>query len=184
MSVHSATCSCSIELYKQWYNLADFLPNWDISRGFLYISLITLMGGAGDIIFHNLGAQWKDTPSYCNSLRGFFFIFFAERISEAAWAGRGSGDMISMTIREMHRVRQSAKLFLKSSELGLPQPLTRRRVCPPPPCLGGGARWRKRGWENPNSDEGTHCGTLYIYVLCGELYNTFADFFRNWNISL
>jgi hypothetical protein len=28
--------------------------------------------------------------------------------------------------------RQSAKLFLKSSELGLPQPLTRRRVCPPP----------------------------------------------------
>ncbi len=30
---------------------------------------------------------------------------------------------------------QSAKLFLQSSELGLPQPLTRRRVCnlPPPP---------------------------------------------------
>jgi hypothetical protein len=35
--------------------------------------------------------------------------------------------------------RQSAKLFLKSSELGLPQPLTRRRVCPLPPVLGGGA---------------------------------------------
>ncbi len=34
--------------------------------------------------------------------------------------------------------RQSAKLFLKSSELGLPQPLTRSRVCPPPPPPGSG----------------------------------------------
>jgi hypothetical protein len=33
--------------------------------------------------------------------------------------------------------RQSAKLFLQSSELGLPQPLTRRRVCPP---FGSGGR--------------------------------------------
>ncbi len=32
--------------------------------------------------------------------------------------------------------RQSAKLFLQSSELGLPQPLTRRRVCPPPLWTG------------------------------------------------
>ncbi len=32
--------------------------------------------------------------------------------------------------------RQSAKLFLKSSELGVPQPLNRRRVCP----LGSGGR--------------------------------------------
>jgi len=44
------------------------------------------MGGAGDITYyiHNLGAQWKDTPSYCDFLRGFFFTLFAERISEAA----------------------------------------------------------------------------------------------------
>jgi hypothetical protein len=40
MKAHSATCSCSVELYKLWYTLEDFLPNWDISRGFLYISLI------------------------------------------------------------------------------------------------------------------------------------------------
>jgi hypothetical protein len=56
MNVHSATCSCSIELYKQWYTLADFLPNWDISRGFLYISLIhredqRSCDGQGNIIF-------------------------------------------------------------------------------------------------------------------------------------
>jgi hypothetical protein len=28
MNVHSATCSCSAELFKQWYTLADFLANW------------------------------------------------------------------------------------------------------------------------------------------------------------
>jgi hypothetical protein len=39
MNVHSATCSCSIDLDKLWYTLVDFLPNRDILRGFLYISL-------------------------------------------------------------------------------------------------------------------------------------------------
>ncbi len=29
MNVHSATCSCSIELHKLWYTLADFLTNWN-----------------------------------------------------------------------------------------------------------------------------------------------------------
>jgi hypothetical protein len=43
---------------------------------------------------------------------------------------------------------QSAKLFLKSSELGLPQPLTSRRVYPPPPLWflwGGGVLILTRG---------------------------------------
>ncbi len=41
--------------------------------------------------------------------------------------------------------RQSAKLFLQSSELGLPQPLTRRRVCSPTPRFWGEGhtRWRR-----------------------------------------
>jgi hypothetical protein len=29
MNVHSATCSCSVELYKLWFTLADFFPNWN-----------------------------------------------------------------------------------------------------------------------------------------------------------
>jgi hypothetical protein len=33
MNVHSATCSCSVELYKLWYTLADFLPNWNFRSG-------------------------------------------------------------------------------------------------------------------------------------------------------
>jgi hypothetical protein len=42
--------------------------------------------------------------------------------------------------------RQSAMLFLQSSELVLPQPLTPRRVCPPPRFWGEGhTRRRERG---------------------------------------
>jgi hypothetical protein len=70
--------------------------------------------------------------------------------------------------------RQSAELFLQSSDLGPLQPLTRRRVGPPPPGSEGEGhtRWRERGWESPSSDEWiyVHCGTLYIciyiYALC------------------
>ncbi len=61
-------------------------------------------------------------------------------------------------------------LFLQSSELGLPQPLTRRWVCPPLWYrMEGHSRWRERGWESPNSNEGTHTVVLCIYtvyVLC------------------
>jgi hypothetical protein len=62
------------------------------------------MEGARDIIFHNLGAQWKGTPSYCDFLRGFFFLLFAGRISEAAMGRTGVGglNMINMTIRELY----------------------------------------------------------------------------------
>jgi hypothetical protein len=69
--------------------------------------------------------------------------------------------------------RLGAKLFLQSSELGLPQPLTPRRVCPcpppPPPVLGGGAHSLAReGWESPNSDEGTYrlWYSLYLSTMC------------------
>ncbi len=34
MYVHSATFSCSIELDKQWYILADFFPQTGIFAGF------------------------------------------------------------------------------------------------------------------------------------------------------
>jgi hypothetical protein len=56
---------------------------------------------------------------------------------------------------------QSAKPFLQSSELGLPHPLTRRRVCTLPPSYfgswgGGHTRLRERvGGGGLNSDEGT-----------------------------
>jgi hypothetical protein len=59
--------------------------------------------------------------------------------------------------------RQSAKLFLQSSELELPHPLSRRRGCPPPFGPGGGevtlACGRGVG-GSPNIDEGTYTVVL------------------------
>jgi hypothetical protein len=59
---------------------------------------------------------------------------------------------------------QSAKLFVQSSELGLPQPLTRTRVCPPPLHRGRGTLAGERGVPIPTRD--IHCGTLNIYSTC------------------
>ncbi len=60
--------------------------------------------------------------------------------------------------------RQSAKLFLQSSELGLPHPPTRERVFPPPHPLirGGGIRsLAGEGLGESQFRRGyIHCGTL------------------------
>jgi hypothetical protein len=63
--------------------------------------------------------------------------------------------------------RQSPKLFLKSSDLGLPQPLTLKRVCPPPPpVLGGGAHSLAReGLGESQFRRGDiHCAWYSLYV--------------------
>ncbi len=66
-------------------------------------------------------------------------------------------------VRVYTQSRQSAKLFLQSSELGLPQPLTRRRVCPTPRLVpGGGAHTlaRQLVGESQFRRGAIHCGTL------------------------
>jgi hypothetical protein len=59
--------------------------------------------------------------------------------------------------------RQSSKLFLQSSELALP-PTPHPQCAPSKFCREGQTRWRERGWESPNSDEGPHTVVLFIYV--------------------
>jgi hypothetical protein len=65
------------------------------------------------------------------------------------------------------RSRQSAKLFLQSSELGLPHPLSRRRECPPP--FGPGGRAQSLAGEGLGESQfrrgDIHCGALYISTL-------------------
>ncbi len=60
--------------------------------------------------------------------------------------------------------RQSAKPFLQSSKLGLTHPLSRRRVCPPNPVLGGEANsLAGEGLGEYQFRRGDiHCGALYI----------------------
>ncbi len=70
-----------------------------------------------------------------------------------------------LTYKEYHRV-------CPSSELGLSQPLSRQRVFPSPQKQGGGGTLACGCGGlggSPNSDEGLHCGTLYMYVLCAYL---------------
>jgi hypothetical protein len=73
MYVHSATCSCSVELYKQWYTSADFSQTGIFAGFFLYMSLISqdttpncvftvfavffyiCRKDQGDITFHSIG---------------------------------------------------------------------------------------------------------------------------------
>ncbi len=60
--------------------------------------------------------------------------------------------------------RQSAKLFLQSSELELPHPLTRWPVVvPPPPLVPGGGDSLPGGVPIPTRD--IHCGST-LYMVC------------------
>jgi hypothetical protein len=48
---------------------------------------------------------------------------------------------------------------------------------PPPPCFWGEGhtRWRERGWESPNSDEGhTLWCSLYVCTLCKRVSESFT----------
>ncbi len=58
--------------------------------------------------------------------------------------------------------RQSAKIFLQLSELGLPQPLTRRWEYPPPLVPGGGAH--SLGVGESQFREGTCTVVFYTYM--------------------
>ncbi len=59
-------------------------------------------------------------------------------------------------------MRTGTTVYVPSSELGLPHPLSRKRVCPTPPTrlwVGGGG-----GWGSPNSDDWRK--SLALYLLC------------------
>ncbi len=69
------------------------------------------------------------------------------------------------------KCRRSARLFIQSSELRLPHPLTRRRVCSPLLWFRGGYTLTAgEGVGGPNSDEGTDTMILFKYLSIYALY--------------
>ncbi len=57
-----AVALMNFEQYENWYTLQDFLPNWDISQGFLNILLISPEGLAK----HRMVGPARPNPtSYC-----------------------------------------------------------------------------------------------------------------------
>ncbi len=62
--------------------------------------------------------------------------------------------------------RPSAKLFSSRRNWDSPNPSPAGECAPPPSGSGGEGhtRWRERGWESPNSNEGTNTVVLFIYT--------------------
>jgi hypothetical protein len=74
-------------------------------------------------------------------------------------------------VTHVHKVRTYKEYHsvCPSSELGLPPTPHPQASVPPPPCFWGegNTRWRERGWESPNSDQGhTLWYSLYVRTLC------------------
>jgi hypothetical protein len=67
-------------------------------------------------------------------------------------------------IGSRHRVGRVLSFFSSRRNWDSPTP-SPAGECAPSPWSGGRGhiRWRVRGWESPNSDEGTYTVVLYIY---------------------
>ncbi len=65
---------------------------------------------------------------------------------------------------------KSTTVYVPSSELGLPQPLSSQGVCPSPHNQGGGhTRMRVRGWGSPNSEDWRK--SFALFLLCVGVWN-------------
>ncbi len=67
--------------------------------------------------------------------------------------------------RMHHRVGRVLTAFSQVVGIGsLPTPHPQASVAPPRFWGEGHTRWRERGWESPNSDDGTYTVVLFIYT--------------------
>ncbi len=64
-----------------------------------------------------------------------------------------------------------------------PTPSPTGECAPPPPLVPRKEHtgFRERGWEGPNSDEETDCGTLGIYGLSGVQFEGAVSYVRVYN---
>ncbi len=100
------------------------------------------------------------SPSGLNSVPD---NYFADGGITFGWCWQQS-DLPLLTFR--HRV---GRVLSFSPVVGIGTPPTPHpQASVPPPLLWfrgeGHTRWRERGWESPNSDEGTYTVVLFIYM--------------------
>jgi hypothetical protein len=69
--------------------------------------------------------------------------------------------------------KKSTTVYVPSSELGPPRPLSHKECAPPPPepMEGGHTRLRVRGWGSPNSDDWRK--SLALCILCVWYYSIY-----------
>jgi len=122
MKVHSATFRCSVELYKLWYTLADFLPNWDISRGFLYVCIIYIAGRisadvrAWDIIFFSLAGPVGHWGPYCDFSRSFSKLYKSQWYSGKIYDPGSPSSGLKRSILFLEILRDFLCLSINSAE--------------------------------------------------------------------
>ncbi len=103
----------------------------------------------------------KSLVSGAFSFQTFTFRYLSEAFELQKWREMALFEVYYTVVSGAEQAgaqsRQSTKLSLQSSELGLPHPLARRRVCIPPPLWFGVKHTRllERVWVGPHSSEGT-----------------------------
>jgi hypothetical protein len=135
--------------------------------------------GTYSVVFHFV-IELKSSPTITVLQQGYTVPETNLVKSMNGHDGGGGGFLPCLGVAQS---RQSAKLFLQSSELGLLHPFSRRRVCPHPHPLvrgGGHTRLRERGWGCPNSDEGTYTAVL---CECGPR-GSWDQFFLNYRLLI
>ncbi len=68
-----------------------------------------------------------------------------------------------------HRVGRGLGLFSSRQNWDSPNPSPAGECAPPRFWGEGHTCWRERGWESPNSDEGTYTVVLFIYTYFWDL---------------
>jgi hypothetical protein len=95
--VHRATCSFSIALYKQWYTLADFLPNWNFRGVFFKYHFYRWKyqrscDSRGPYIFlPRWSCRRLHWGPYCDFSRDFSIYYSPDGTSKAAMGGAWPG---------------------------------------------------------------------------------------------
>jgi hypothetical protein len=136
--------------------------------------LVRARGPQRDVV--HLGWQWPKAPSY-----------MSPTARDGACGLRGLGQWVQLctwspneiwrsnsTVCLTHKVRTYKEYHsvCPSSELGLsPTPHPQASVPPPPVSGGRGTLAGEKGVGRvPIPTKGVHCGTLYMYLLCGLTY--------------
>ncbi len=109
--------------------------------------------------------------------RFFVYVFYTAKLykqrtndSIAENLCQAPGAVLYLDVHHDHKVRtyKEYQSVCPLSELGLPPTPHPQASVPPPPCFWGegNTRWRERGWESPNSDQGhTLWYSLYVRTL-------------------
>jgi hypothetical protein len=114
----------------------------------------------------------------CKKLGSFYEKIYCTKYSNFCWSREKSFCVLPPELKCSeeyiyrfqlggHRVSRVLSFFSSRRNWDSPTPSPAGECALPPLVRGEGhTRWREKGWESPNSDEGTYTAVLYLYTLC------------------